>query len=179
MSRTVPSTIQHIPSDLVSPTDYNTYAAGANTFLTTVPIFVGYQATTQLLTNNTVAAISLDMELVDSDGGHSPTVNNSRYTAQVAGWYAVSGVVSFVSNGSVVRLAYIVKNGTGGTVGAYVEYTAASAGITSVPLNVQIVQLNVGDYVELYGFQNSGGSLNTSVTTQSTSSMSVWWVGHV
>lgn len=178
MTRTIPSVPLHIPSDVISPTDYNTYAAPSHAFLSTPPIFFGYQTATQLLANNATVPLNLDSELVDSDGGHNPTVNPSRYTAQIPGWYAACGVVSFAANTHGIRLAYVQRNGNFPT-GSFGEYLACASGITSVPVNVQLVQLNVNDYIELVAFQNSGSSINTSVTTQSSSSMSVWWVAHI
>ena len=178
MVRTVPSIGTHIPSDLVTATDYNNGPAASNTFLTTIPIFMGYQTAAQLITNNTLTAITLNAELVDSDGGHSPTTNTSRYTCQVAGWYAAAGVVSFASNGTGSRMAAILRNGLYWT-GASAQGPPANAGVTSLATNACLVQLNVNDYIELFTFQNSGGSLNTSVTTRNTSGMSVWWIAHV
>jgi hypothetical protein len=178
MPRTIPSIASHITSDLITAADYNNGPAASNTFLTTVPIFMGYSSAGQTLTNNVAAAIALDAELVDSDNGHSLVTNNSRYTAQVTGWYAVSGVVSFAANATNVRLSCIRTNGSV-FPGAVAEWPAASAGVTCVPTNVTLVPLAVNDYVELVGFQNSGGSLALASGTQTSTGMSVWWVSSV
>lgn len=178
MPRTVPSIPSHIPSDTILAADYNSGPAAANTFLTTVPIFMGYNSAGQTFTSGTGAAVALDAENVDSDNGHSNTVNNSRYTAQVAGWYAVSGVISYAANATNVRIAYIQKNGTT-TPGADAELSAASAGVSCIATNTALVQLNVNDYVELWGFQNSGSPVALAAGTQTSTGMSVWWVAHV
>lgn len=117
-------------------------------------------------------AIGMDSSTFDNYGGHSNTVNNSRYTIQAAGKYLVSGAVAYTGNGTNSRGAKVEKNG------AVVQgpYTLGAAGTTramSASLSTFIVPCVVGDYLELYGFQDSGGNLSTTITTDQSSFFTV------
>jgi hypothetical protein len=101
---------------------------------------------------------------VDTYGGHSNTTNNTRYTAQVAGWYTICGVfwTVSVSSASYIRAVRILVNGA--AVKGHEGYAATLSGFeTSAVTNTRDVYLNVGDYVELSGWQGSGGSLGTHI----------------
>lgn len=120
------------------------------------------------LTSSVWTTIPFGAETFDGDytdvnaGGHSTVSNVSRYTAQVAGYYLLGGTVAY--NGSNVgsRYARWLRNGAvfDGCAVVYPANSVADAG-QSVPAPTRIVSLNVGDYVELQGFQNTGGSLST------------------
>ncbi|MCC9307676.1 hypothetical protein LN042_11275 [Kitasatospora sp. RB6PN24] len=132
------------------------------------PDFVGSQLSAQAIPNLTWTPIAIDTNVLDSYGGHSTTTNNSRYTCQsgAAGWYTVCGVVAYVPNSSGFRTARIQVNGS--SINGLIAYgpndgTAEAAVITPT----RDVFLNAGDYVEVAGWQNSGGSLNTAVTLSS------------
>jgi hypothetical protein len=139
------------------------------------PLFVGLQNAEQTLANATSTPIALAQELIDTHGGHSTVTNNSRYTAQVAGWYLVSGAVNFKANASNRRAALLFKNGLelpGG--GSIVPPPNVH---TRVPTPTLPVFLAVGDYVDLRGFQDSGGNLNTEMVSGAAQSMlSVSWL---
>jgi hypothetical protein len=127
------------------------------------------------LANNGWTFCGLDTTTFDNYGGHSNTTNNSRYTAQVAGKYLVAGSVSFASNATGVRGARVAKNGTAyqGS-GTLVPPNAALP--TVVATAAVIVPLAVGDFVELHGFQSSGGALNTIIGADgTTTAMTVSW----
>ncbi len=141
------------------------------------PLAVLYQTVAQTLTTGTPAPVTYDSEQVDSVGGHSTVTNTSRYTAQYTGYYFVHLNNLFVSNATGGRLAQVYKNGTALTTSFTVIPAAptfyAAMGIESSTW----VQLNVGDYVEGFASQNSGGDLDTYVAAGAGSSMEVFW-GH-
>lgn len=130
-------------------------------FLTNRPTAMVYQTAAQSLANGAFTAITMDSTILDTYGQHSNTTNNSRFTCQLAGWYSVSGGVSYLTNTTGSRGALIYKNGaaltqaTGGIV-------AASNALHVAMTGEFLIQLAVGDYVELYGWQNSGGALSTA-----------------
>lgn len=140
-------------------------------FLANKPMAVLYQTTTQSIATATGTAITFDTTTADTYGGHSNSTNNTRYTAQVAGWYWVYGTVcwSNVSGGN--RNTTINKNGS-----QVPQFGSAvpAAGTTVFPAvdAAALVQLNAGDYVEIIGYQDSGGSVSTHSTA---SSMVVMW----
>jgi hypothetical protein len=133
------------------------------------------QTVAQSLTSNTWAALTFDVEDLDNDGGHSTVTNTSRYTAQTAGWLRAEGLVCITAGGSQ-RGARWAVNGTPINAGQ-VQLNAPAAGSADIPACGRLIFLNVGDYIELQGFQNSGGALNTAVATTEQSQMTVVWEG--
>lgn len=96
----------------------------------------------------------------DNWSGHSNVTNNTRYTIPVAGTYRISGLITWSSNSTGIRVADIQKNGT--RVSSVNPYTSANSGtFTSVQIPAVNVVCVVGDYLEMGGYQNSGSSLNT------------------
>lgn len=139
------------------------------------------QTVAQSLTSGAFAAITMDAEDFDlfptgGSGGHSTSVNTSRFTAEFPGTYGFAGTVNFASSATGIRAARFGLNG------AVIAASAVEANaITGNPIGVAVaftaVTMVIGDYVELFGFQNSGGALNTSVATADASSMSVYFLG--
>jgi hypothetical protein len=118
-------------------------------------------------------AVNFDTEDVDSHDGHSTSVDTSRYTAVIAGWYAVTGHGSFVTNNTGHRGVRVAKNGT--VVPGSATYLQTTTGdvwaAASIPCQVSLA---VGDYVTVEVIQDSGGNLNSGgATTDIQPSMSV------
>lgn len=150
----------------VSETETGSYlntVRDALNFLLNPPEAVLKQATIQSIPNGALTSISLDASVNDSYGGHSNVTNNSRYTAVVTGWYWVSGVVGFASNGTGQRVADFAVNGAD-LIYTQVWIPAITGAPTAVSPKSELVLLNAGDYVELRGYQTSGGALNTMVS---------------
>jgi hypothetical protein len=140
------------------------------------PIFVGVQTIVQAsLANTTWTTHTLDSETVDTYGGHSTTTNTSRYTAQVAGWYTVCGVSVWAANASGGRGARIHVNGAVIQGSAQDVLASSSSSFTGVMTPVRAVQLGVGDYVEVAGWQSSGGTLATGTASDLASALFVAW----
>ena len=142
------------------------------TFLTDPPDFVGTQNTIQSIAATTWGAIGLDTEQFDSYGGHSTVTNTSRYVAQVTGWYTVCGVVAFSLNGTGARGSRLQVNGTA-VAGACSFIPGLSSNSVGVATPTRDLFLNATDYVEVAGWQNSGGALNTTVNSDFSSGL---WV---
>lgn len=150
---------------------YNT-----GTFLLNPPLFVGTQTTTQSVTTGSWTVLSLNSTQVDSYGGHSNVTNNSRYTAQVGGLYQVCGVSAFATNTSGVRGTRLQVNGNVVQGTAQMMLPAPSSG-TALATPVRTVRLNAGDYIEVAGWQSSGGSLSTIVAADVACALWVVWSG--
>jgi hypothetical protein len=124
--------------------------------------FVGasvYKTSNQSIANNTTTTITWDAEVFDTNAFHDNSTNNSRMTipAGYAGKYAITGLVSWGSSATGYRIVEIFKNGaTNGFMwsGAMSQYYAVAA--------IKILDLAEGDYVEIKGYQNSGGNLNAA-----------------
>lgn len=174
---TVPDTHDFLTGVVVTSED-NTYIRDPIRFLLNKPIAELRQTSVQTLTTSVAAAIALQTADIDTDpdgiGGHDPVTNNSRYTARYAGWYDIAGAVTFASNATSVRHVFWRVNGT--TVnGSYLVAPSVSGDDTIVNARAKQVYLNVGDYVELWAIQFSGGNLSTVVAAISQSHMSVKW----
>lgn len=132
---------------------------------TSTPTFVGcdvYTDVDQSISNNTHTTVNFELEYIDSDSFHSNVTNNSRITIPTgkAGKYRIFGQISYLDNATGGRRISIAKNGsrirqtiTPGSSNSYNFVTAEA-----------ILDLIVGDYLELQAFQNSGGSLSVGGT---------------
>lgn len=134
------------------------------------------QASGQVIANNTTTALTWDTEDVDTHNGHSTSSNTSRYVAPYAGWYEVSGAIYWDAVGNGRRIATWFKNGTAVNGG---ETAGVNSGSQSICYDARtmLIQLAVGDYVELRGYQESGGTLSTLASGGTQSHMTIRLVG--
>lgn len=112
----------------------------------------------QSIANSTYTAITWDSEYYDTNTFHSNVTNTSRFTipAGKAGYYAIIGRLDYAANSTGNRRISVYKNGTLVQGNSFV----APAGGFEISNAIQtILSLAVGDYVEIYAWQNSGGSL--------------------
>lgn len=158
-------------SDVATGAMFNANLRDGINYLLTVPVFYGSQTSTQSITTSTFTAVSFDTNIYDTYSGHSTTVNNSRYTAQVAGIYLCIGQVAFAGNATGVRIAQLYKNGSS-TPGQQ-QMNNSGASNATVAVASALVQMAVGDFVQVFGFQASGGSL---ATVTNTSTLQVIWL---
>jgi hypothetical protein len=122
--------------------------------------FVGcslYKTSNQTISNATNTAISFQAENFDTDAFHDNSTNNTRITipAGKAGKYLVTGSIAW-STGANERVAMIYKNGT--LVNYMHQMYPDNAGGYYAPFNY-VINLAVGDYIELFCNQGSGGNL--------------------
>jgi hypothetical protein len=119
----------------------------------------------QSINNNTWTAITLDSERFDPSGLHDPASNPSRITIAKAGIYIVGGNLGWAAHASdqTRRIASISVNGVPGVGTEIARQENHISGITAVTGQAMTVlwSFSANDYVELCGFQNSGGALNT------------------
>ena len=107
--------------------------------------------------NATYTAITWDLEDFDTNGFHSNITNNSRITipSGKAGYYKVYAWIQLNNNTSGARSIQIYKNGS-------LWHTAATQPGSQYP-TMQVsatMNLAVGDYIETYVYQSSGGTLD-------------------
>ena len=138
--------------------------------VSSTPSFVGvsaFKTAAQSLANNTGVLVSFNDENFDTDGFHSTTLDTTRFTipSGKAGKYLLVARVVFDANATGVRAAYWKKNGT--TIAQPAQWSAGSAGATRMCIT-SILSLAEGDYIELEAYQNSGGALDISGTTEFT-----------
>ncbi|AEW92927.1 MULTISPECIES: hypothetical protein [Streptomycetaceae] len=151
------------PGNFITGALWNSQVANGLTFLLGPPVFVGVQgAATQSLANTATTAINLDTNVIDFYGGHSTSFSTSRYVCQQPGYYTVSGTVVYTANATGMRGAHACVNGASNPIqGCAAQVPAGPTYNTAVALPARDVYLNQGDYVEIYGWQSSGGTLST------------------
>lgn len=148
--------------------------SGAVAFHRQRPFFQGVTNVGQSIVTSTWTPMPM-AEIVDNVGGHSDATNTSRWaapqTANANDWYLVIGYVPMIStNTTNVHAAGIRVNG-----GTPFEGMMLTSGAHNVsPMVVDLVQLASGDYVELVGWQNTGGPI-TTVSSAESPNLSVRW----
>ena len=119
-----------------------------------MPAFSAYASAGTSISNATFTKINYATENFDTNNNFA----SSRFTPTVAGYYQISAGTRLGSITASIVVFYIYKNGV----------TGASGGSCSVssgyvyPFVSSLIYLNGStDYVEIYCYQNSGGSTTT------------------
>lgn len=177
MARTVPVSSTQAPGNFITGALWNAGPAASNSFLTAVPVAALVQVTaTTSLTSGAWTPIGFDGTTYDSDSQHSNVTNNTRFTCQVPGLYVAQCTAAFASNSANMRGSRILKNGASIVQGFTGFQQTATSDVCTVTCPLTPFQLAVGDYLEGLAIQLSGGSLNTVIRTDITSSMAVYWL---
>lgn len=113
--------------------------------------------------NTTWTTLTWDTEGYDDNSFHSTVSNTERVTipAGAAGRYLVTAVISFASSNNGAHAASLRKNGTQIFATGLGLYTDVPLGLESIAFS-QIVDLAVGDYLDVQAYQASGAAVNTS-----------------
>jgi len=141
------------------------------------PILRLVQQTGQALADGAVVALQFGTGAteIDSHGFHSETVNNTRATPTVPGWYRVTASVGLPGAVYSRYSIQIHKNGT-----AVSPYSRVGGNSTAQGVGTQtslLVQMNGStDYVEAYAAQSSTASRNTATGVPFQSVLEVEWV---
>jgi len=117
----------------------------------------------QTISNTTWTLLNFDEETFDTDGMHDNSTNNSRLTAQSAGYYWIYSLVSWSSAGTGGRTARILYNGSD-VISNFTNDANASRDMTQ--RNGVLYYLAVNDYVEMQVYQNSGSSTSILDTAE-------------
>jgi hypothetical protein len=128
------------------------------------PAFSAYQSSAQSVANNTWTKVQLQTENFDTANAFDSTTNY-RFTPLVAGYYQINGnTVLGLLSGTIGTQIY--KNGSGASLGTY---GTQIGGFGSSAVSTLIYLNGSTDYVELYVYQTSGVSQNTSASATNTS----------
>jgi hypothetical protein len=171
---TVPVETTAVAGTVLTAATWNSNVRDALNFILARPLAVMYQTVTQSVTNGAWVGMLLDTEEIDRDNGHSTSVNTSRYTAQTAGWYDVDATTAWATNATSSRGCRLAVNGVS-KPGRATYAMAVSNNATSVPVSGKVF-LNVGDYVENQGAQNSTVTISTVALADLAPYMSVLWI---
>lgn len=129
------------------------------------PVGFFTKSASQSINNATSTAVTWDQETFDTDAAHSTSSNTSRYTVATAGKYRCYMNIEWGGNTSGVRDVSIRVNGVA-TELIQNHITGMPASNASQYLAGIVPQsLIVGDYMEVYVQQTSGGALSVTNTT--------------
>lgn len=175
MAWTTPKTFA--VGDVLTAADLNTYQRDNTRWLGTDKPHCRVRNSTNVSHTATgnYQAVTFDSERVDVGPMHDTSTNTSRLTVPAGGGglYSAGGLIEFAGNATGRRGIQLRLNGT--TVIARVE--AANLGANDHPLNIATVyQLAAGDYLELMGYQASGGNLNMQATSAYSPEFYAYWI---
>ncbi len=116
------------------------------------PAFYAYKTSTQSIANTTGTQVTFDSEIFDTDG----TFSSDRFTPAVAGKYYIYAQINMAAVDGKYFETRIHKNGS------FVQGTGYFQGQNgTVTYQVTtILDLSASDYIELHGYQVSGGAIN-------------------
>ena len=119
-----------------------------------------YGNNTQTISNATTTDMTWNSETFDTDGYHSTSSNTDRLTvpAGKAGYYLVQGVCRWDTSNSNKRDIYLVK--TSASTDTQFGISSVAAGYDGGQFASGVVFLDVGDYVRMQVYQNSGGNVD-------------------
>ena len=131
--------------------DSITSGAVANT-----PAFFAYQSGAQNISNGTLTKISINTEVFDTNSNYDTSAY--RFTPNVAGKYFVFASFRFDTNSDFEGLELQVKK-NGST--KIIEVTDRNEYYTTIT-SQSVAEMNgSSDYLEMFGYQASGGTLAT------------------
>jgi hypothetical protein len=124
------------------------------------PAFSAYRGSSQSISNESYTRVSFNYEFYDTDNAFDPNTTQ-RFTVPSgkAGKYHFDAMVRFSAFTGEVRLVPYKNGGDYGFQSTYIGNKT-----TTVTSSFDL-DLSVGDYIEIYCWQNSGGSLNLSADT--------------
>ena len=115
-----------------------------------------YNNSNQTLSNATDTAINFQLEVYDTNTMHDNVTNNTRITIKATGYYLVSASLEYAGNATGQRIVWIKKNGSTDLVRSK---EVPHATLSMNPNLASVELLAVDDYIECYGYQDSGGDL--------------------
>jgi hypothetical protein len=158
----VPPVPSFTTSEVLTSADVNKLATALNFALYNRPLCKAHATTAQAIGSSAYSVVNLQSTDVDTDGGRTGAGSGvDRYVCRTQGWYTVSVTVSYAPNATGSRYAIIAVNNAyqNGFAATATPATAVNAGVTLSGL----VHMNVGDYLQVVGYQDSGVTLNTAI----------------
>jgi hypothetical protein len=122
-----------------------------------------YQTTGPTLSTSTLTLYAWDNEYADLLEMHDNVLLNSRITIRKRGLYFTLARIRFAANTTGLREVEIYVNGTStfaNLIGINTQNANVAPGLTTVTA-VCIKELFPADYLEVMGYQTSGGNLAT------------------
>lgn len=127
----------------------------------------------------TAVAIPFTSSNINRDNAWSSGTNPSRYTAATAGWYWVSGSMSWANTALTYRSSFLRTNGSTAVPGSTFTILGSSTAGSQTTTSNGFVYLNgTTDYIELIAYSGTATTLGTppSGTAAQTACLTVVWV---
>jgi len=154
--------------------------ASSVAFLRQRPFFQGEATVTTAVASATYVPIPM-AELVDNVAGHSDSTNVSRWydpftatSSTIGDWYLVTSYIAF-AGGTDPTKSYVAGIRLNGSTVYEGSKNAGATGKVQTGLCVDLVQMINSDYLEAVARQDTGGSINTTITGR-TSTLTARWV---
>jgi hypothetical protein len=117
------------------------------------PAFHATQTSGQSISSSTFTKVTFNNETFDTNSNFA----SSTFTPTVAGYYQVNGNVSFVGNSTGFAMIAIYKSGVSVSQGSGIPNNTIIGGMATA--STVVFCNGTTDTIELYAWQNSGGSL--------------------
>lgn len=119
-----------------------------------------YNNLNQSIPNVTWSTLGFNSEIIDNDGFHDNSTNNSRLTIPRAGVYLFIANIVYGNSATGKRSGRAYKNGVNSGVNILSQSAINSAMTYQFSSIVGLEVFNEGDYIELEVYQASGSSLD-------------------
>ena len=119
------------------------------------PAFIAVGNAFVSATTATFTKISYAVTSYDSNSNYSAA--NSRFTPSVAGYYQINAQIQCAGSATGAILLAIFVNGNWQVLGNYIPLSLIGP---ALQVNSMIYMNGTTDYVEIYGYQNSGANLD-------------------
>lgn len=120
-----------------------------------------YTSAATAIPTATTTLITFDQELYDDFGWHNNVTNPSRITVDYNGKLLINAKLGFNNTSNARFTALLYKNGV---EFARADYSLLSGSPPTVDIS-DVITVSANDYVELYGYQTTGVTVNTLSTT--------------
>lgn len=167
------------PNSILTYADWNATLYDTVSLILNPPMVQLQHTTTISVPNNTWTALPFQTEIIDTEGMHSTTTNNTRVTPKTPGWYIGYFGMSWSGTTAGKRQVVPRKNGNLSNTVTYgrndVQPTNSGAVFRGfrffMPFN------GTTDYVEVAVWQNTGVGLSTiSINVEDSPELTMrWW----
>ena len=128
-----------------------TNGSGALSWSGMGPAFSAYANAGVSVSTGTFVKIPFQVEVFDTASCYDNTTNY-RFTPNVAGYYQVTARTQWTTNnGTTENMLIVHKNGS--------EHRRGFGGVIGVGVNALVYLNGSTDYIEIYGFQSTGGTI--------------------
>ena len=153
-----PNTVHNPSAGAVAPSAWGDTVRDDLVFLSSPPRGSASHSTTENHNSSgNWLGLSANTEAKDTDAAHSTSTNTGRVTIVTPGDYLFEAVIEWQANTTGVRGAKLVENGATDHFGEL--FPASTTGAHRTTITALITGLAAADYVQPYGYQNSGGTL--------------------